>query len=318
MKFFSIKLWICVILILGVVNSDDPKQEADPINDFQEGPVKFEINGDTSHLFADEDFEKKEAVLLKESVVDKETKDEIKEKNAEPLKSLREAYINLTKNSTDNKVNVKCTVSSLSFNRTHNSVQLVNGSALTKHLSNSGDTECFVVLFYVPWCPFSVRLAPIYNSLPRAFLTLDVLAFDVSKSVGYNTKFGTSAVPMIIIFQHKNILAKYNYTNKNLTDYIEFIANHTSLEPNRSISIESSDLEGPVPTVVLQTFDYYLLFSWILVIFVSCDLILRKTRLKTFLIQLYKYLFTNTRPRQLPQGPLRRMIQNNEEHLHND
>ena len=27
-------------------------------------PVHFEIVGDTSHLFADEDFEKKEAVLL--------------------------------------------------------------------------------------------------------------------------------------------------------------------------------------------------------------------------------------------------------------
>lgn len=132
---------------------------------------------------------------------------------------------------TQNKLN-KCTHSSRM--REHNSVQLVNGSALTQHLSDTTETECFLVLFYVPWCPFSTRLAPIYNALPRAFANFDVLAFDVSKSIGYNSKFGTSSVPLIILFQHKSILAKFNYTSKGLSDYIDFVSNRTS----NSISLE--------------------------------------------------------------------------------
>jgi hypothetical protein len=32
---------------------------------------------------------------------------------------------------------------------------------------------------------------------------------------------------MIILFQNKNILGKFNYTNKNLTDYMDFISKNT-------------------------------------------------------------------------------------------
>lgn len=117
-----------------------------------------------------------------------------------------------------------CVSSNLTLSRTANEVKLVNGSYLTRILSDSGQHECFLVLFYVPWCPFSTRLAPIYNAIPKAFLSLDVLAFDVSKSIGYNTKFGTSAVPIVLLFQHKNVIAKFNYTDKNLTDFIEFVS----------------------------------------------------------------------------------------------
>lgn len=77
-------------------------------------------------------------------------------------------------------------------------------------------------------------------------------------------------------------------------------------------------MEGPVPTVVQKTFDYALLMSWLLVIFVSIDLLVRKTQLKAYLVRVATYLFTDTRQRQLGQGPHRHMIQNNEQHPHND
>jgi hypothetical protein len=66
-----------------------------------------------------------------------------------------------------------------------NKVRLVNGSVLTSLLAESKQNDCFIVMFYVPWCPFSARLAPNYNALPRAFKQLDILAFDISKSTGY-------------------------------------------------------------------------------------------------------------------------------------
>lgn len=109
-----------------------------------------------------------------------------------------------------------------------NKVKIVNGSILSLMLAESMAKDCFIVLFYVPWCPFSIRIAPYYNALPRAFnQPLTILAFDVSQSTGYNTKFGTSAVPMILIFQQKNVVAKYNHTAKNLTDLIEFVSKNT-------------------------------------------------------------------------------------------
>lgn len=301
---------ISLILTQGVQSENDVNDK--PTSDLKDGPIHIDIVGDTSHLFADEDFEKKEAVFL--------GNDESLGTSQKPnyIDILR-GTLNITSNASNenpNRKSNKCTRSSVS--RDLNSVQLVNGSVLTQHLSDTKETECFLVLFYVPWCPFSVRLAPTYNALPRAFTDFDVLAFDVSKSIGYNSKFGTSSVPMIILFQHKNILSRFNYTSKGLADYIDFVANRTSFKANRSISIEVADLEGPVPTVVQTRFDYALLMSWLLVIFVAIDLLVRKTELKVHVIRLAKYMFTDTRQRQLGQGPQRHMIQNVEQHPHND
>ena len=204
-------------------NNQEPDHQADGF--LKDGPVQFEVIGDTSHLFSDEDFEKREAQLLYD-VTTKETASDAADPEAKPkASSSNEKPVLNVSNSTGN--GFKCLRSNLTSYRDSNLVQIVNGSRLTSLLSNSEPTYCFLVLFYVPWCPFSARLAPIYNALPRAFLNLDILAFDVSSSFGYNTKFGTSAVPMIILFQNKNVLARFNYTRKNLTNYLEFIANNT-------------------------------------------------------------------------------------------
>lgn len=124
-------------------------------------PVKFNIVGDTSHLFAPEDFEKIQVQPL-HNLTSNETLQPQEEK---------------TQLSTCLRKNAELSVQ-------ENSVKIVNGSALTRILYESKQNECFVVLFYVHWCPFSANLAPYYNALPRAFPNLDFLAFDVSKSIG--------------------------------------------------------------------------------------------------------------------------------------
>lgn len=276
----------------------------------KEGPVHFDIIGDSSHLFEPEDFEKKEIIPLRETNESNSTQEAIETK--ESTNTTRQLHSS----------HPDCTRSNLSQFKEINYVQLVNGSRLTTYLSDSNTTDCFFVLFFVPWCPFSARLAPIFNALPRAFQNLDVLAFDVSKSVGYNTKFGTSAVPMLLMFQQKNVLAKFNYTNKNITEYINFVANTTGFTANHSIEIEVSDFDGPVPSVSVKRFDYYLFVSWCFLIFVCVDFILRKTQFKHVLIQTVKNLFNYNGFLQLPQPPQRPMIQNRQEqraaHLHVD
>lgn len=84
-----------------------------------------------------------------------------------------------------NESKLHCTRSNLTIFDEINTVHLVNGSKLTMYMSVSKPSDCFFVLFFVPWCPFSIKLAPIFNALPRAFDRFDILAFDISKSVGY-------------------------------------------------------------------------------------------------------------------------------------
>jgi hypothetical protein len=137
------------------------------LKDFSDGPVQMEIIGDTTHLFADEDFEKKEVITLRDGTnATTDADDSI--------------------NSTDQFHRPEiCARSNLTTYRDYNTVQLVNGSHLTRTLSEANPNDCFLVLFYAPWCRFSVKLAPIYNALPKAFPNLDIMAFDVTKSIGY-------------------------------------------------------------------------------------------------------------------------------------
>ena len=89
------------------------------------------------------------------------------------------------------------------------------------------------------------------------------------------------------------------------------------MTPNNSISIEVQDFEGPVPTIIVKQFDYYLLLSWLFLIIVGTDLLLRKTQFKHYVITFFKRLLANNRQMQLPQPPHRPMIQN-QDHLHVD
>ncbi len=78
---------------------------------------------------------------------------------------------------------------------------------------------------------------------------------------------------------------------------------------------------GPVPTVPIARFDYYLAVSWIFIIVVFIDFVIRKTKLKTIVINILKNIITVLKPPklpQLPQPPEIPMIQHHNPHLHSD
>ena len=58
---------------------------------------------------------------------------------------------------------------------------------------------------------------------------------------------------------------------------------------NRSITINETDFEGPVPTIPVERFDYYLFVSWLFVIFVSIDFIIRKSAFWTHLSRTVRF-----------------------------
>jgi hypothetical protein len=78
---------------------------------------------------------------------------------------------------------VKCNVRNFTDGE-QNTVKLVNGSTLASILTSSASEDCFVIMFYLPWCRYSANLAPNYNALPRAFNFLDFYAMNLANSSG--------------------------------------------------------------------------------------------------------------------------------------
>ncbi|NXT20247.1 TXD15 protein, partial [Syrrhaptes paradoxus] len=140
-------------------------------------------------------------------------------------------------------------------------LQILNVSEDLMELLNPNSSDCTLVLFYTPWCRFSASLAPHFNSLPRAFPTLRFLALDASQHSSLSTRFGTVAVPNILLFQGAKPMARFNHTDRTLETLKDFIFNQTGIEAKGDVVVTEEDWEGPLPSVLTKGIDWLLLFS---------------------------------------------------------
>uniref|UniRef100_A0A3Q1NK96 4a-hydroxytetrahydrobiopterin dehydratase n=11 Tax=Laurasiatheria TaxID=314145 RepID=A0A3Q1NK96_BOVIN len=107
-------------------------------------------------------------------------------------------------------------------------LKILNMSQDLMDFLNPNGSDCTLVLFYTPWCRFSASLAPHFNSLPRAFPALHFLALDASQHSSLSTRFGTVAVPNILLFQGAKPMARFNHTDRTLETLKIFIFNQTA------------------------------------------------------------------------------------------
>ncbi|NWZ35152.1 TXD15 protein, partial [Brachypodius atriceps] len=140
-------------------------------------------------------------------------------------------------------------------------LQILNVSQDLMEFLNPNSSDCTLVLFYTPWCRFSASLAPNFNSLPRAFPTLRFLALDASQHSSLSTRFGTVAVPNILLFQGAKPMARFNHTDRTLETLKDFIFNQTGIEAKSDVTVTEEDWEGPLPSVLTKGIDWLLLFS---------------------------------------------------------
>ncbi|XP_036247887.1 thioredoxin domain-containing protein 15 [Molothrus aeneus] len=140
-------------------------------------------------------------------------------------------------------------------------LQILNVSQDLMEFLNPNSSDCTLVLFYTPWCRFSASLAPHFNSLPRAFPTLRFLALDASQHSSLSTRFGTVAVPNILLFQGAKPMARFNHTDRTLETLKDFIFNQTGIEARSDVAVTEEDWEGPLPSVLTKGIDWLLLFS---------------------------------------------------------
>ncbi|NXC37041.1 TXD15 protein, partial [Campylorhamphus procurvoides] len=140
-------------------------------------------------------------------------------------------------------------------------LHILNVSQDLMEFLNPNSSDCTLVLFYTPWCRFSASLAPHFNSLPRAFPTLRFLALDASQHSSLSTRFGTVAVPNILLFQGAKPMARFNHTDRTLETLKDFIFNQTGIEAKNDVAVTEEDWEGPLPSVLTKGIDWLLLFS---------------------------------------------------------
>ncbi|XP_067852313.1 thioredoxin domain-containing protein 15 [Heptranchias perlo] len=140
-------------------------------------------------------------------------------------------------------------------------VQILNNSQDLMEFLNANGSDCSVVLFYTPWCRFSADLGPHFNALPRAFPSLQFLALDASQHSSLSTRFGTVAVPNILLFQGVKPMARFNHTDRTISTLRAFIFNQTGIEANGTVEVTEQDLSGPLPSVAVRGIDWLLVFS---------------------------------------------------------
>ncbi|KAF4098135.1 thioredoxin domain-containing protein 15 isoform X2 [Onychostoma macrolepis] len=146
------------------------------------------------------------------------------------------------------------------------SVQILNASQDLMELLNANSTECSLVLFYTTWCQFSANLAPHFNALPRVFPSMHFLALDASQHSSLSTRFGTVAVPNILLFQGAKPMARFNQTDRTLETLSSFITNQTGFEASPDQAVLEEDRAGPLPAVPVKGIDWLFVFS---VLFIS-------------------------------------------------
>ncbi|NXW35042.1 TXD15 protein, partial [Phaetusa simplex] len=80
-------------------------------------------------------------------------------------------------------------------------------------------------------------------------------------STSLSTRFGTVAVPNILLFQGAKPMARFNHTDRTLETLKDFIFNQTGIEAKSDVAVTEADWEGPLPSVLTKGIDWLLLFS---------------------------------------------------------
>lgn len=154
-------------------------------------------------------------------------------------------------------------------------VQVLNGSQDLMEFLNANGSECSVVLFFTAWCQFSASLAPHFNALPRVFPSMHFLALDASQHSSLSTRFGTVAVPNILLFQGAKPMARFNHTDRTLDTLTSFITNQTGFEAGPDRNVTEADRVGPLSGVPVRGVDWLLVFSILFITGFSVYAVLR-------------------------------------------
>ena len=148
---------------------------------------------------------------------------------------------------------------------TNHSSATVNFIPEGELVSQMNDTTalCGFVLFYTPYCRFSIEMLPAYKALPRIFPSLNLYAVKINSYSSSCIQFGAVGTPTVMFYHNSRPVRKMPPPLRNISVMAEYVVNITDLEPIGKVEVLDSDHEG---VELMYSFDWVLLFS---VVFLS-------------------------------------------------
>lgn len=110
---------------------------------------------------------------------------------------------------------------------------------------------CALVMYYSPYCEFSVEMAPLYNMIGRNYPDLAVLSVDAQESMSMSARYGIVGIPTVLLFYSGRAVAKFN-RSRTVEDFALFIKDHTGFTATGTLEITDEDGQGPMPTIVIE------------------------------------------------------------------
>ena len=150
---------------------------------------------------------------------------------------------------------------SFSISNTTKTVIVSNETLFTDILAEMNTTHgCGLLLFYSPYCEFCANLAPLYNAIGRSYPDLAVMALDTQEAMGTAARYGVVGIPTVFFFYSGRPVAKFNQsrTPANFERFVKKLAGYTLEIP---LNITKDDMDGPLNTRVMESRDYYMIFS---------------------------------------------------------
>ena len=127
----------------------------------------------------------------------------------------------------------------LATNHSSASVRFIPEGDLMEEMNRS--SSCGFVLFYTPYCRFSMELLPSYQALARLFPRLNLLAVMINSYSSSCIQFGAVGTPTVMLFHDSRPIRKMPGHVRNITAMSEYVVNITDLEPVGAIELQESD-----------------------------------------------------------------------------
>lgn len=168
-----------------------------------------------------------------------------------------------------------------------NELAIFNASGVSEVLS-AARNECTLLIFYSPYCMFSVRSAPYLNGIARYYTNVSVIAIQINESSTLSMKYGIIATPTVLLLHNHRAIAKLNHTNVSLDALGSFIEKHTGLPVVENMTLSEIDHEGPLPTKLAEKANWILFSAWAFTIWSLLWFVLRSS----YALRAYTWLAT--------------------------
>ncbi|KAJ1356929.1 hypothetical protein KIN20_014904 [Parelaphostrongylus tenuis] len=121
------------------------------------------------------------------------------------------------------------------FNEKLSTVEVMNSSTLLGILQHTDTYKrmwCMVTLFYAPTCPFSARIAPYFNALPKMYNgSIKFIALDATEFSKLNSRYGISGTPTVMLWVSGAAVARMEDRSLNDNGLMSFIYDWTDVSP---------------------------------------------------------------------------------------